>query len=70
MSYVPLARIGCSTPDNPWAYYPQGPDTQFMFPQSPATVGKVTNISAAATLEVGQAFFAEQARLELDTSNG
>lgn len=63
MSYVPLAEIGCNSPDNPWAFYSQGPDTMFMFPQTLATGGKTTNLSSATVMEEGQAFFAEQCRL-------
>lgn len=63
MSYVPLSDVGCVEPESPWAYFPQGTTTMFMFPQTLATSGKTTNLSNATASEEGQAFFAEQVRL-------
>lgn len=61
--YVPLANVGCGYPDNPWAFYPQGVDTMFMFPQTLATFGRARNTSVTSTMQEAQAFYADQVRL-------
>ena len=60
MSYVPLSKIGCSDPSNPYEYLEAGIETQFLNPQSIATAGKTANIPTGAVNEVMQGFFAEQ----------
>lgn len=60
MSYVPLSKIGCGDPSNPYEYLEAGTETQFLHPQSIATAGKTSNIATGAVNEVMQGFFAEQ----------
>ena len=60
MSYVLASDIGCSQPENPYAYLEQGIDVMFSLPGTIATGAKCATASPGSVTEVMMGFFANQ----------